>query len=75
MTDRNAPTTLVYRVYIKATPDQVWQAITGRWTNRYGYRVRRFDLRLVAVQVIEPGIQRQTEEFSGQSLDVVTDGR
>ncbi|HLV90100.1 MAG: SRPBCC family protein [Acidimicrobiales bacterium] len=78
MTDRNAPTTLVYRVYIKATPDQVWQAITDpEWTNRYGYTgYAEFDLRPGGrYRVIpNPEFKRQAEEFSGQSLDVVTDG-
>jgi uncharacterized protein YndB with AHSA1/START domain len=31
-------TTQVYRVYIKATAEQIWTAITDpEWTNRYGY--------------------------------------
>jgi len=31
-------TTQVYRVYIKATADEIWTAITDpEWTNRYGY--------------------------------------
>src|SRR5690606_20860162 len=79
MTDRNAPTTLVYRVYIKATPDQVWQAITDpEWTNRYGYTgYAEFDLRPGGrYRVIpNPEFKRQAEEFSGQSLDVVTEDR
>ena len=30
--------TQVYRVYIKATADAIWTAITDpEWTNRYGY--------------------------------------
>ena len=50
MTTTTAPTTVttqVYRVYIKATPEGVWEAITTpEWTQRYGYRVRdQFDLR------------------------------
>src|SRR5690606_1563763 len=37
MSDR-APTTQVYRVFIKASPEQVWDAITQpEWTVRYGY--------------------------------------
>jgi uncharacterized protein YndB with AHSA1/START domain len=32
-------TTQVYRVYIKATPEAIWDAITKpEWTQRYGYR-------------------------------------
>jgi uncharacterized protein YndB with AHSA1/START domain len=30
--------TQVYRVYIKATPEAIWDAITKpEWTERYGY--------------------------------------
>ena len=33
-----AVTTQVYRVYIKATPQAIWDAITKpEWTERYGY--------------------------------------
>ena len=40
-------TTQVYRVYIKAPPEAVWDAITKpEWTERYGYRGRsEYDLR------------------------------
>jgi uncharacterized protein YndB with AHSA1/START domain len=35
---RNATTTQVFRVFIKATPEAVWEAITSpEWTARYGY--------------------------------------
>jgi uncharacterized protein YndB with AHSA1/START domain len=49
MTD-TAPTTRteqVYRVYIRATPQAIWDAITRpEWTERYGYGGRgMFDLR------------------------------
>jgi uncharacterized protein YndB with AHSA1/START domain len=46
MTTR-APTTQVYRVYIKATPEAVWKAITDpEWTERYGYGGRgEYDMR------------------------------
>ena len=39
--------TQVYRVYIKATPQAIWDAITKpEWTDRYGYGGRAdFDLR------------------------------
>jgi uncharacterized protein YndB with AHSA1/START domain len=42
-----AVTTQVYRVYIKATPEAIWDAITKpEWTDRYGYGGRaEFDLR------------------------------
>jgi uncharacterized protein YndB with AHSA1/START domain len=40
-----AVTTQVYRVYIKASPQAIWDAITKpEWTQRYGYRgVVEFD--------------------------------
>ena len=40
-------TTQIYRVYIRATPEAIWDAITGPdWTERYGYGGRvEFDLR------------------------------
>ena len=38
MTTDTITTTQVYRVYIKATPEAIWTAITDpEWTNRYGY--------------------------------------
>jgi uncharacterized protein YndB with AHSA1/START domain len=39
--------TQVYRVYIKTTPQQIWDAITRpEWTQRYGYsNIADFDLR------------------------------
>ncbi len=34
----NAVTTQVYRVYIKATPEAIWDAITKpEWSQKYGY--------------------------------------
>jgi uncharacterized protein YndB with AHSA1/START domain len=40
-------TTQVYQVYIRATPEAIWDAITKpEWTQRYGYRsIAEFDLR------------------------------
>ena len=42
-----ATTTQVYRVYIKATPEAIWDAITKpEWTERFGYGLRdEYDLR------------------------------
>ena len=42
-----ATTTQVYRVWIKATPEAIWDAITKpEWTDRYGYGgIPEFDLR------------------------------
>jgi uncharacterized protein YndB with AHSA1/START domain len=40
-------TTQVYRVFIKATPEAIWEAITTpEWTQRYGYQAPvEYDLR------------------------------
>jgi uncharacterized protein YndB with AHSA1/START domain len=45
--EQAAVTTQVYRVYIRATPEAIWDAITKpEWTERYGYGGRaEFDLR------------------------------
>jgi uncharacterized protein YndB with AHSA1/START domain len=42
-----AVTTQVYQVYIKATPEAIWEAITSpEWTEKYGYRgIAEYDLR------------------------------
>ena len=58
-------TTQVYRVYIKATPEAIWDAITKpEWTERYGYTgLVDYDLR--------PGGRyqvRATEPFKAASL-------
>lgn len=46
-TTQAAVTTQVYRVYIKATPQAIWDAITAPdWTEKYGYGGRsEYDLR------------------------------
>ena len=46
-TVQSGVTTQVYRVYIKATPQAIWDAITRpEWTERYGYGGRaQFELR------------------------------
>jgi uncharacterized protein YndB with AHSA1/START domain len=40
-------TTQVFRIYIKATPQAIWDAITKpEWTQKYGYRgIAEYDLR------------------------------
>jgi uncharacterized protein YndB with AHSA1/START domain len=41
MTTTTTETTQVYRIYIKATPQAIWEAITDpEWTVKYGYRGR-----------------------------------
>ena len=55
-----AVTTQVYRVYIKATPQAIWDAITKpEWTNRYGYTgFADYDLRPGGAYEVAPN-----EEF------------
>jgi uncharacterized protein YndB with AHSA1/START domain len=47
MPDTTAATTQVYAVYIRATPEQIWTAITDpEWNRRYGYGApAEYDLR------------------------------
>jgi uncharacterized protein YndB with AHSA1/START domain len=49
-------TTQVYRVYIKATPQAIWDAITKpEWTERYGYGgIPEYDLRAGAPYRVRP---------------------
>jgi uncharacterized protein YndB with AHSA1/START domain len=46
-TTETAVTTQVHRVYINATPDAIWEAITSpEWTKRYGYHaIAEYDLK------------------------------
>jgi uncharacterized protein YndB with AHSA1/START domain len=65
-------TTQVYQVYVKATPEAVWDAITrSEWTRRYGYRGGvEYDLR-------PGGVYRSlaTEEMKEYGApDVVVEG-
>ena len=42
-TDSTVETTQVYRVWIKATPERIWEAITDpEWNKRYGYAAPSF---------------------------------
>ncbi len=45
-TDKSTATQ-VYRVYIQATPEAIWQAITDpEWNHKYGYSCRaEYELR------------------------------
>jgi len=71
-TDTTTRTVRVFRVYIKASAEQVWEAITSpEWTARYGYQTAsHYDLR--------PGgayTSHSNEQMLGMGLpDVVVDG-
>jgi uncharacterized protein YndB with AHSA1/START domain len=73
-----AATTQVYRVYIKATPEQVWEAITKpEWTDRYGYGgLTDYDLTPGAPYATRPG-PAMVEGASAQGFampDTIIDG-
>jgi uncharacterized protein YndB with AHSA1/START domain len=75
-TDTN--TTQVYRVYIKATPEAIWQAITDpEWTNRYGYTgYAHYDLRPGGKYEVTPNEEfKASAEAQGYPCpDVLVDG-
>ncbi len=70
---QNATTTQVYRVYIKATPEAIWDAITKpEWTDRYGYGgIPEYDLRPGAPYRVRPGAEMAA--YPGVP-DVIIDG-
>jgi uncharacterized protein YndB with AHSA1/START domain len=78
MTTTTATTTQVYRVYIKATPEKIWQAITDpEWTNRYGYTgFVHYDLRPGgALKVVANDEFKAAAEAQGYPCpDVIVDG-
>jgi uncharacterized protein YndB with AHSA1/START domain len=57
MTTTATTTTQVYRVYIRATPEAIWDAITKpEWTERYGYGgIADYDLRVGGRANARPG--------------------
>jgi uncharacterized protein YndB with AHSA1/START domain len=77
-TTQSQTTTQVYRVYIRATPQAIWDAITRpEWTARYGYTgLVDYDLRPGGAYKVRP-----TEQFTAASLaqgfqipDVIIEG-
>jgi uncharacterized protein YndB with AHSA1/START domain len=65
-------TTQVYRVWIKATPEAVWDAITSsEWTDRYGYGGTFEDDRLAAGEPYRmlAGAGMQAAGYSGPTVD------
>ena len=72
------PTTQVYSVYIKATPEAIWQAITDpEWTNRYGYGgYAHYDLRKGGAYRHEPNAEMKAgaEAMGFPCPDVIIDG-
>ena len=74
MTAMTEPTTTqVYRVYIRTTPERVWDAITKpEWTERYGYQgVADYELRVGGRANQTPGAAMRAY---GGVPDVIVDG-
>jgi uncharacterized protein YndB with AHSA1/START domain len=74
-----AETTQVYRVYIKASADAIWDAITKpEWTERYGYTgLVDFDLRPGGAYKVRPteAFKKESEaNFGGELPEVIIDG-
>jgi uncharacterized protein YndB with AHSA1/START domain len=71
-------TTQVYRVYIKATPQAIFDAITKpEWTQRYGYtNLADYDLRVGGAYKAYPSeaMKRGGEAAGMRVPDVVVDG-
>ena len=80
MTTRTEPstTTQVYRIYIKATPEAIWEAITKPdWTEKYLYEARvDYDLRAGGAYRAYPSdaMRRHGAEMGYPIPDVVVDG-
>ena len=78
MSTTTVTTTQVYRVYIKATAEAIWQAITDpEWTNRYGYGgYVHYDLRPGGALTVNPGEEMQAASAAmGNPLpEVIIDG-
>jgi uncharacterized protein YndB with AHSA1/START domain len=74
-----AETTQVYRIYIKAKPEAIWEAITKpEWTERYGYTgLVDYDLRPGGAYRVRPTAEFKRESearFGGELPEVIIDG-
>jgi len=71
-------TTQVYRVYIKATPQAIWDAITKpEWTEKYGYRgLSEYDLRAGGAHrtLASEAMKKAGAEMGFPTPDVIIDG-
>jgi len=70
-TATNVATTQVYRVWIKATPQAIWDAITKpEWTDRYGYTgLAEYDLRPGGAFRLVAGPAMEKAGFTGVMVD------
>lgn len=71
-------TTQVYRIYIKAAPEAIWEAITKpEWTSRYGYAGHvSYDLRPGGQYRVRPGDAfRAASKAAGHDIpDIILEG-
>ena len=72
MTDTTTTTAQIYRVYIRATPEAIWEAITSPdWNDRYGYSCK-------SIYGVTPGSPYQALANEGMvqmgTPEVVVDG-
>lgn len=78
MTTKTSVTTQVYRVYIKATPQAIWDAITKpEWTGRYGMGgLVEYDLRPGGAYRFYPGeaMKKRGAELGFPVPEVAGDG-
>jgi uncharacterized protein YndB with AHSA1/START domain len=78
MTTDTAVTTQVYRVYIKATPQAIWDAITEPgWSERYGYGgAVEYDLRPGGAYraFASEAMKKAGAEMGFPTPDVIIDG-
>jgi uncharacterized protein YndB with AHSA1/START domain len=70
-TATNVATVQVYRVWIKATPQAIWDAITKpEWTDRYGYTgLAEYDLRPGGAFRVVAGEAMEKAGFTGTMVD------
>ena len=70
-TTETLQTTQVYRVWIRATPQAIWDAITQpEWTDRYGYTgLAEYDLRPGGAFRIVAGEEMESHGFKGPMVD------
>jgi uncharacterized protein YndB with AHSA1/START domain len=76
--DAPATTTQVHRVYIRATPERIWQAITDpEWNSRYGYSApAEYDLQAGGAfrSFATEEMKRASAEMGFPCPDVIVDG-
>lgn len=72
-TSTDTTTVHVFRVYIQATPEAIWEAITSpEWNDRYGYHTKQtYDLKPGGAY--QAAATAEMQEYGG-TPDVVVDG-